>query len=210
MENIEQRVKKIVAEQLGVNKRTSRTSPPLSTISARIRWIRLNWSWPSKKKNSRPRFRTSKPRRSRPFNRRSISYSPTRSNSNTDFPRGPARIDSAGLVAERNPVRKFSSPFPGAQFGTPSSCHHRPGDRLSGRQYRRTGLAEYRCRSFWHCANHPFRYFRFSRADWRRSQNFDIGCTWRRRKRAGWIPSFTTAWRLAFRRSRMPVWKRIR
>lgn len=43
MENIEQRVKKIVAEQLGVNKLTSRMNPHLLMIWARIRWIRSNW-----------------------------------------------------------------------------------------------------------------------------------------------------------------------
>jgi len=41
--DVEQRVKKIVAEQLGVNEAETRTNPPSSTIWALIRSI--PWSW---------------------------------------------------------------------------------------------------------------------------------------------------------------------
>ena len=43
MENIEQRVNKIVAEQLGVNEADSSTSPRSWMTWARIRSIRSNW-----------------------------------------------------------------------------------------------------------------------------------------------------------------------
>ena len=129
MENIEQRVKKIVAEQLGVNeadiKNESSFVDDLGADS--LDTVELVMALEEE-------FGTNKPRRSRPFNRRSISFSPTRSNSTSGFSKaGRQNIDSPARLSRIDPIQFFLT-VSGVQFGTSSSCHHRPGDRLSGRQ----------------------------------------------------------------------------
>ena len=83
MENIEQRVKKIVAEQLGVNEADVKIeSSFVDDLGALTRSTQSNWSWRSKK-SSRPRFLTKKLRRSRQSSRLSTSSTSTRKPDNS-------------------------------------------------------------------------------------------------------------------------------
>ena len=63
MSNIEERVRKLICEQLGV-KEEVQSDASLSRILVPIRWIPSNWSW-LWKRSLKPKFQTKKPRRLR-------------------------------------------------------------------------------------------------------------------------------------------------
>lgn len=77
MDNIEQQVKKVVAEQLSINEADIKMKALSSPTSVQTLLTPLNWSWLLKTRSA-SKFLTTSRKRSRPFRTLSISSKLTR------------------------------------------------------------------------------------------------------------------------------------
>ena len=128
MSSIEEQVKSIVANSLASRKRRLRTTPLLLTTWAPIRWTPSSWLWRSRR-NSKPRFPTKKPRKSRRCSRRSTSSTPTQRI---------LKYRTGASDARRFPFTNGNSAAEIRNDLEQASCRcHRHGDRVPGRQQSR-------------------------------------------------------------------------